>query len=135
MGTTVFLVFAAITLVVCIARGVVPIFGFEALVWLALAALWQKKELDAPRATWIVLALATLFAAGNGYSVGRSAGYAEGYNVAEKVSRDKIKKASNDGLEIGHSMILLEITSCALGSESACEKLGKQAGLIRRLIK
>lgn len=70
-GTVVFGGFAIVTLIVCAARGFVPIYAVEAAGWGALAWYCRNKTLT-EKANMAVLAVAVLVAALEGYSLGRS---------------------------------------------------------------
>lgn len=63
-GTIIFGAFSAISLLVSIVRGVVPIFLLEAAGWAGAAWYWQSKKTHSETAKGIVIALAALVAVG-----------------------------------------------------------------------
>jgi hypothetical protein len=63
-GTLVFAAFAAISLLVSIIKGLVPIYLFEAAGWAGAAWYWQKKKTHSELAKAIVIVLAVLVAIG-----------------------------------------------------------------------
>jgi hypothetical protein len=71
-GAIVFASFSVLSLVVCLAKGIVPIYLAEACVWAAAAIYWHQKGIASPKANLIVLLLAVCVAAGEGYSLGKS---------------------------------------------------------------
>lgn len=71
LGTIVFGGFSLLSLIVCITKGVVPMYGAEAVAWGAMAWYWHKKSPVSKRANLIVLVLAVAVAAAEGYSYGR----------------------------------------------------------------
>ena len=70
-GTVVFAAFSVFSLLVCLAKGIVPIYLGESALWAAVAWYWHKKSPWSETATGIVLLLAVGFAAGEGYLIGR----------------------------------------------------------------
>ena len=70
-GTLVFAGFSVLSLVVCFAKGIVPIYFAEAALWAALAWYWNKKGSTSETATLIILLCAVTVAAGEGYLIGR----------------------------------------------------------------
>jgi zinc-ribbon domain len=76
VGTLVFAVFSVLSLVVCFAKGLVPIYLGEAALWAALAWYWHKKGSTSEIATLIILLLAVGVAAGEGYLIGRDSNVA-----------------------------------------------------------
>ena len=63
-GTIVFGAFAAISLVVSIVKGVVPIFLLEAAGWASAAWYWQSRKKHSDTAKGVVIVLAVLVAIG-----------------------------------------------------------------------
>jgi hypothetical protein len=63
-GTLVFAAFAAISLLVSIIKGLVPIYLFETAGWAGAAWYWQKKKTHSELAKAIVIVLAVLVAIG-----------------------------------------------------------------------
>jgi hypothetical protein len=63
-GTLVFAAFAAISLLVSIIKGLVPIYLFEAAGWAGAAWYWQNKKTHSEQAKAIVIVLAVLVAIG-----------------------------------------------------------------------
>jgi hypothetical protein len=72
-GTIVFGAFSAISLVVSIVKGVVPIFLLEAAGWAGAAWYWQSKKTHSETAKGIVIALAALVAVGEVIHIATSA--------------------------------------------------------------
>jgi len=70
-GTVVFAAFSVLSLLVCLAKGIVPIYLGESAFWAAVAWYWHKKSPWSETATGIVLLLAVGVAAGEGYLLGR----------------------------------------------------------------
>ena len=70
-GTFVFGGLSLLTLAICFAKGIVPIYLAEAALWAALALLWHKKHVTSPAANGTVLLLAVALAAGEGFLIGR----------------------------------------------------------------
>jgi hypothetical protein len=70
-GTIVFALFAALSLLVCLVRGIVPIYLVEAGLWAGLAWFWHKKNLVSPSVNLAVLLVAVFVAAGEGFMVGQ----------------------------------------------------------------
>jgi hypothetical protein len=70
-GTLVFSGLSLLTLAICFAKGIVPIYLAEAGLWAALALLWHKKHVASPVANGAVLLLAVALAAGEGFLIGR----------------------------------------------------------------
>jgi hypothetical protein len=70
-GTIVFAAFSGISLLVCLAKGIVPIYLGESALWAAVAWYWHKKSPWSETTTSIVLLLAVGVAAGEGYVLGR----------------------------------------------------------------
>jgi hypothetical protein len=64
VGTLVFAAFSAISLLVSIVKGLVPIYLLEAAVWVGVAWYWQKKKTHSELAKAIVIVLAALVAIG-----------------------------------------------------------------------
>ena len=64
LGTLVFGAFSAISLLVSIVKGLVPIYLLEAAGWAGLAWYWQKKKTHSELAKAIVIVLAVLVAIG-----------------------------------------------------------------------
>jgi hypothetical protein len=69
-GTIVFAGFSLLSLVVCVAKGVVPIYLGEAALWAGLAWYWHKKSPANKTATATILLCAVGVAAAEGYSFG-----------------------------------------------------------------
>jgi hypothetical protein len=69
LGTIVFALFSVLSLLICLVRGVVPIFLAEAALWAGLSLLWFKKNLASPTVNLIVLVVAVFAAAGEGFVV------------------------------------------------------------------
>jgi hypothetical protein len=80
-GTIVFAVFAILSAIVCIIKGFVPFYGIEAFIWAGLAAFWHVKKITNKTANLIVLSLALAVLLGNGFNIGRAAGYKSGYTT------------------------------------------------------
>jgi len=74
IGTIVFAAFAVLSLVVSFAKGIVPIFIIEAGLWAGLAWYWHRKKPKSQAATAIVLLLALVVTAAEGYLVLRKFG-------------------------------------------------------------
>lgn len=70
-GTIVFAAFSGISLLICLAKGIVPIYLGESVLWAAVAWYWHKKSPWSETATGIVLLVAVGVAAGEGYVLGR----------------------------------------------------------------
>ncbi|MGA3055925.1 MAG: zinc ribbon domain-containing protein [Candidatus Korobacteraceae bacterium] len=70
-GTVVFAAFSVLSLLVCLAKGIVPIYLSESVLWAAVAWYWQKKSPWSETATGIVLLVAVGVAGGEGYLLGR----------------------------------------------------------------
>jgi hypothetical protein len=70
-GTVVFGAFSVLSLLVCLAKGIVPIYLGESVLWAAVAWYWQKKSPWSETATGIVLLVAAGVAGGEGYLLGR----------------------------------------------------------------
>lgn len=70
-GTIVFAAFSMLSLLVCLAKGIVPLYLGESALWAVAAWYWHKKGPRSEAATGIVLLLAVAFAAGEGYVLGR----------------------------------------------------------------
>ena len=73
-GTIVFGAFSAISLLVCLAKGIVPIYLGESVLWAAVAWFWHKKSPWSDTATGTVLLCAVGVAAGEGFVLGRQWG-------------------------------------------------------------
>lgn len=69
-GTVVFAAFSVLSLLICLAKGIVPIYLGESALWAAVAWYWHKKSPWSEAATGIVLLLAVGVAAGEGYLLG-----------------------------------------------------------------
>jgi hypothetical protein len=74
VGTAVFAAFSVLSFVVCLARGLVPIYFVESVLWAAVAWYWKKKNITNSKANLVVLWLAIAIAAGESYSVGHKVG-------------------------------------------------------------
>jgi hypothetical protein len=70
-GTIVFAAFSMLSLFVCLAKGIVPLYLGESALWAVVAWYWHKKGPRSEGATGTVLLLAVAFAAGEGYVLGR----------------------------------------------------------------
>jgi hypothetical protein len=70
-GTIVFATFSLLSLVVCIVKGIVPIYAGESVLWGILAWYCYKKSPLSQNANLIVLLLAVVVAAGEGYMFSR----------------------------------------------------------------
>ncbi len=70
-GTVVFAAFSVLSLLVCLAKGIVPIYLGESVLWAAVAWYWQKKSPWSETAAGIVLLVAVGVAGGEGYLLGR----------------------------------------------------------------
>jgi hypothetical protein len=70
-GTFVFGGLSVLTLAICFAKGIVPIYLAEAALWAALAWFWHKKHVTSPVANGAVLLLAVALAAAEGFLIGR----------------------------------------------------------------
>lgn len=70
-GTVVFAGLSVLSLIVSLAKGVVPIYLLEAILWAALSWVWHKKNPTSQLASAAVLLLAVAVAAGEGFIVGR----------------------------------------------------------------
>jgi hypothetical protein len=70
LGTIVFTGFSVVSLVVSLAKGVVPIYLGEAVLWGVIAWFWHKRKPDSQASTVTLLLLAVAVAAGEGYLVG-----------------------------------------------------------------
>jgi len=71
LGTIVFAGFALLSLVAFFAKGLVPIFLAEAMLWACIAWYWQKRGLTSTNASLTVMLCAVAVAAGEGYLIGR----------------------------------------------------------------
>lgn len=71
IGTIVFGGFCALSVLVSLVRGVVPIYLAEAVLWGGLAWYWHKRKPRSAAATGTVLVLAIVMVAGEGFLVGR----------------------------------------------------------------
>jgi len=60
-----------LSLFVCLAKGIVPLYLGESALWAVVAWYWHKKGPRSEGATGTVLLLAVAFAAGEGYVLGR----------------------------------------------------------------
>lgn len=69
IGTIVFGAFAALSLLVSVINGVVPIFLIEAAAWAVAAFYWQKKKSESEFAKGVLLSLAIVVAVGEIYQV------------------------------------------------------------------
>lgn len=81
-GTLVFSGLSLLTLAICFAKGIVPIYLAEAALWAALALLWHKKNVTSPVANGTILLLAVALAAGEGFLIGRQP--AESYTYLQQ---------------------------------------------------
>jgi hypothetical protein len=71
LGTIIFSAFSVLSLVVCLSKGIVPIYFGEAVLWGGIAWYWHRRKYAASQAaTVIVLVGAVVVAAGEGYFVG-----------------------------------------------------------------
>ena len=70
-GTFIFGGLAALSLVVSLAKGIVPIYLAEAAFWGCIAWYWHKRKPVSQVANLVVLLIAVAVAAGEGYVVGR----------------------------------------------------------------
>jgi hypothetical protein len=99
-GTLVFGSFSLLSLVVCLVKGVVPIYAVEAAMWGGLAWYWHKKSPRSETATGIVLLLAVGVAAGEGYLLGRQS---LGSNYTH-LTRGSQYKASPETIPTGEAL-------------------------------
>jgi len=79
-GTFVFGACAVLTLVVAIVHGIPPISLAEVALWTALAWYWQKRNPTSHLAISLVMLLAVVVAAGEGYVIGLKQGRFVPYN-------------------------------------------------------
>ena len=70
-GTFVFAGFSALSLVVCLAKGIVPIYFVEAALWGALAWFWHKKSPTNQLLNAGIVLLAVIVAAAQGFQISR----------------------------------------------------------------
>jgi hypothetical protein len=73
-GTIVFASFSVITFVVFLAKGLVPIYFAECVLWAVVTVIWHKKSPTSQGATLVVMLLAVVVAAGEDCSVGQRVG-------------------------------------------------------------
>lgn len=81
-GTWIFAGFSVLSLIVAFARGIVPIYLGEAAGWAVLAWWWQKTNPKSQIANALVLLLAVVLAAGEGFLIGRQP--AENYTYLQQ---------------------------------------------------
>ena len=81
-----FAAFSVLSFVVCLARGLVPIYFVDSVLWAAVALYWNKKNITNSKANLGVLWLAIAIAAGESYSVGHQAGLDEVSRPARNLS-------------------------------------------------
>lgn len=74
IGTVVFGSFALLSLVVSLAKGIVPIYLFEALLWGAIAWIWHRKKPANRVLNLAALVVGIAVVAGEGYMAGRRPG-------------------------------------------------------------
>jgi hypothetical protein len=73
-GSIIFALFAMLSLLVSVLKGIVPIYLVESAIWAGLAWYWYKKNLVGPRVNLAVVVVAVFVAAGEGVVVGLHAG-------------------------------------------------------------
>jgi hypothetical protein len=105
-GTIVFALFAALSLMVSLVRGIVPIYLAESALWAGLAWYWYKKKLISPKVNLAVLLIAVFVAAGEGFMVGQQFGgesytYLKEGNIQFRVNArlGRTDRLWNDGWE------------------------------------
>jgi hypothetical protein len=86
LGTAVFAALSVLSFVVCLAKGLVPIYFVESLLWATAAWYWNKKNITNSKANLIVLWLAIAIAAGVSYRIGYKAGLNEVSRTADNLS-------------------------------------------------
>jgi hypothetical protein len=86
-ATVVFASFSVLSLLVSLAKGIVPLYLGESVVWAAVAWYWHKKGPRSEIATAIVLLLAVAVAAGEGYLVGRRGSLGNRYTYLTQGNR------------------------------------------------
>jgi hypothetical protein len=86
VATAVFATFSALSFVVCLARGLVPIYLVESVLWAAAAWYWNKKKITNSKANLVVLWLAIAIAAGESYRIGHKVGLGEVSRPARNLS-------------------------------------------------
>jgi hypothetical protein len=116
-GTVIFATFAILSAIVCVVKGLVPIYAIEAFVWATLASFWHVEQIKNKVANYIMLSLTLAVLLGNAFSIGRAAGYKAGYTGGIAKGHTTGYKEGNkagyfEGKEAGAQNYLLEVGIC-----------------------
>src|SRR5260370_11909337 len=122
LATLVFAGFSLLSLVACIAKGIVPMYLLEALAWGALAWYLHNKATISPTANLVVVLLAVSVAAANGYNIGKSNGFNAAYETGRKVG---FKSGYELGESIANASGYANFLSFISGVEKACSRSHK----------
>lgn len=71
-GSTVFSFLALLCVIVSIAKGITPIYLFEACFWAGFAWYWHKKQKSSQRSNIAVMVIVLLVVGGEGFALGKS---------------------------------------------------------------
>lgn len=121
-GTAVFTAFAILSAIVCVVKGLVPLYAIEAFLWVGLAALWHVKQITSKVANYTVLSLAFAVLLGNSFSIGRAVGYKAGYTGGIATGHTAGYKEGNkagysEGKEDGEQAYLQDVRICGDADE------------------
>jgi hypothetical protein len=136
-GTVVFAAFAVLSAIVCVVKGIVPLYAVEALLWAGLAVFWHVKQITSKVANYSVLCLAMAVSIGNAFSVGREygakGGYAVGYAKGVSEGHDKGYKEGHgagwrEGETDGVHYYLGDVESCLMLQDPKFKAIIHQEG-------
>lgn len=114
-----FSVFSLLSLVACLVKGIVPIYFLEAVLWGGLVLYSLKKPSLNERASFVVVLLAVVVAAAQGYSIGRDAGSKGAFDSGRKAG---YQTGYDLGESIGNASGYANCLACVSGVERACSK-------------